>query len=322
MYGVGLLATLRPMDRPQGSARTTDLLALGVTKKELRGPRWRAPFRGVHTPAVPSLMSPAQRVRDAAELVPPGGAIGGWAAGWLLGAVDLDGRGRSGHELDDLVVIVPRSHHPTPRPGIRFVRSRLTDDDVTTVDGLVVTNEVRTAFDLARRGNLEEGLVATDALCRQLRLAPARILDYTEQHRRLRGSPLARTVLTLTDPRSRSTGESRFRFVWVVIAGLPRPQCNPYVVDEDGTVVAMPDLLDEGTGLVGEYDGSSHLEATAHTDDNDREERMEDLGLVVVRATSIDVGPRRDRTVTRLIAGQSRAHAVTARSWGWRPTQW
>jgi hypothetical protein len=92
---------------PQVSLRTSHLLALGVTPKELRGPRWRSPFRGVHTPAVPSPLSPAQRVQDAAELVPAGGAIGGWAAGWLLGATDLDGRGRSGREPEDLVVVVP-----------------------------------------------------------------------------------------------------------------------------------------------------------------------------------------------------------------------
>ena len=305
--------------RPQPSLRTTDVLALGVTAKELRGPRWRAPFRGVHSPVVPDPASPAQRVLDAAELVPPGGAIGGWAAGWLLGATDLDGRGRSGLESEDIVIVVPRGHHPASREGIRFVRTALADSDVIMVDGLVVTTAVRTGFDLARSTDVEEGLVATDVLCRQLGLAPAGLLEYAEQHPRLEGSPVARAVLALTDPRSRSTGETRLRYIWVVQAGLPRPQCNAYVVDEHGTVIAMPDLLDERTGLAGEYDGSSHREAAEHTEDNNREERMEGMGLVVVRATSIDVGPQRERTVTRLLAGQARASAVTSRSWGWCP---
>jgi hypothetical protein len=233
----------------------------------------------------------------------------------------LDGRGRSGRETEDLVVVVPRGHHPAPRRGIRFVRSELADEDCTIVDGIAVTNAIRTAFDLARNGSIEDGLVAADVLCRQLRLAPAWVLDYAERHRRLRGSPIARRVLSLTDPRSRSTGESRLRFIWIVAAGLPRPQCNAYVVDENGTVVAMPDLLDDATGLVAEYDGSTHREPSEHTEDNNREERLEDLGLVVVRATSIDVGPRRDRTVNRLLAAQARASAVSTRSWGWRPSQ-
>jgi len=305
--------------RPQLSLRTTDLIALGVTPKELRGPRWRAPFRGVHSPAVPALSRPDQRILDAAVLVPPGGAIGGWAAGWLLGATELDGRGRSGHEREDILIVVPPRHHPASRDGIRFVRTPLADSDVTTVDGLVVTTAVRTGFDLARSTDLEEGLVATDVLCRQLGLAAAGLLEYAEQHPRLEGSPVARTVLALADPRSRSTGETRLRYIWVVLAGLPRPQCNAYVVDENGTVVAMPDLLDDSTGLAGEYDGSSHREAAEHTEDNNREEEMEGLGLVVVRATSIDLGPKRARTVTRLLAGQARARAVPARRWGWRP---
>jgi len=307
------------LPQPQASLRTTDLLALGVSPKELRGPRWRTPFRGVHTPSVALPVSPAQRVLDAAELVPAGGAIGGWAAGWLLGATDLDGRGRSGREREDILIVVPPRHHPASREGIRFVRTPLAERDVTMVDGLVVTTALRTGFDLARSTDLEEGLVATDVLCRQLGLAPTDLLEYALRHPRLEGSPVARAVLALTDPRSRSTGESRLRYIWVVVAGLPRPQCNAYVVDEEGTVVAMPDLLDDGTGLVGEYDGSTHREAAEHTEDNNREEGMEDLGLVVVRATSIDVGPRRERTVARLLTGQARAGAVTARHWGWRP---
>lgn len=207
------------------------------------------------------------------------------------------------------------------RHGLRArIRSQVADDDLTIVDGIVVTNATRTAFDLARRASIEDGLVATDVLCRELHVPPAHVLHYAQRHRRLRGSPIARTVLSLTDPRSRSTGESRLRYIWVVLAGLPRPQCNAYVVDEDGTVVAMPDLLDDGTGLVAEYDGSTHREATEHTEDNNREEQIEGLGLVVVRATSIDVGPRRDRTVTRLLAAATRATAGTTRSWGWRPS--
>ena len=169
--------------------RTTELLALGVTPKELRGPRWRTPFRGVHTPAVASPTSPAQRVLDAAELLPARGAIGGWAAGWLLGATDLDGRGRSGRETEELVVVVPRGHHPAPRPGIRFIRCQVAEDDLTIVDGIVVTNATRTAFDLARSGSVEDGLVATDVLCRQLHLAPSDLVHYAHQHRRLRGHP-------------------------------------------------------------------------------------------------------------------------------------
>ena len=84
----------------QRCLRTGELLSLGISPEELRGPRWRQPFHGVHAPTVPDEDDPLQRIQDAAALVPPGGALGGWAAGHLLGADDLDGRGRSGRERE------------------------------------------------------------------------------------------------------------------------------------------------------------------------------------------------------------------------------
>jgi hypothetical protein len=292
---------------------------LGISPDELRGPRWRAPFRGVHTPAVAEPTAPGQRIRDAAELVPPDGAMGGWAAAYLLGAVELDGRGRSGRECEDVTIYVPGSCHLSRRPAIRFVRCTLDPADLTQVAEIPVTSAERTGFDLARRSTVEAGLVATDIFCRQLALDPAALRDYAGRHPRLRGVPVARQVLALTDPRSRSSGESRLRYVWVVEAGLPPPQCNPYVVDEDGSVVAMPDLLDVDSGLAGEYDGAGHRELAAHTLDNAREEELEALGLVVVRATALDVGPFRERTVARITSGRARASTQRG-SWGWRPS--
>ena len=303
------------------SLRTADLLALGVSPEELRGPRWRSPFRGHHTPMVASPESPRQRILDVVELIPPGGAIAGWSAGFLLDATELDGRGRSGRETLDVVVMVPRGHHPSPRDGVRFLRSALAEDDVVEVDGVPVTGRVRTAFDLARGSTAEEGLVDTDILCRQLALEPASVLAYAEEHAGLRGAPVARMVLSMVDPRSRSSGESRLRYIWLVEAGLPRPECNPYIAAEDGQVVAMPDLLDVGSGLCGEYDGAKHRQLDGHTADNAREEQLEDMGLVLVRATSLDVGPFRARTVQRLRAGQRRAEGQVGQ-WGWRPSPW
>ncbi len=303
----------------QRCLRTSDLLSLGVTPDELRGPRWRQPFHGVHAPAVPDAADPLQRIQDAAALLPPGGALAGWAAGHLLGADDLDGRGRSGRDREKILIIVPLSRHPAPRPGVRFVRSALSDGDVVEIDGIWVTAAVRTCFDLARSSSVEEGLVGADIVCRQVGLEPADVQVYAEQRRRMRGLPVARAVLALADRRSRSSGESRLRYIWVVEAGLARPQCNPYVLDGTGAVVAMPDVLDVESGLAGEYDGADHRSLRQHTADNAREEDLEGLGVEVVRATSLDVGPLRVRTVARILAGRERA-AGQVRSWGWCPS--
>jgi hypothetical protein len=56
-----------------------------------------------------------------------------------------------------------------------------------------------------------------------------------------------------------------------------------------------------------------------HTHDNSREEDLENLGLVVVRATSLDLGALLPRTVTRLRTGWGRAAATPRPRWGWLP---
>jgi hypothetical protein len=262
-----------------------------------------------------------QRIYDAAELLTPGGAVGGWAAAYLLGVRDLDGRARDGKRLLPVLLLTPTRHHPTPRPGVRVFRSRLEARDVCTADGIRVTSPLRTAFDLARRGSVEDGVVALDAVVRDLALDLDAVTEFFRQHPRHRGVPVAREALRLVDPGSRSPGESRLRYVWIVEAGLSRPQVNAYVVDPRGEVVAMPDLLDVATGLVAEYDGASHRELGAHTSDNAREEVLESLGLVVVRATSIDVGPGRDALVRRLHDGQDRATRNGPGTWGWAPAR-
>lgn len=296
-----------------------DLATLDIRRGELDGPRWRAPFRGIHTPALAVPGTPRQRIYDAAELVVHGGAVGGWAAAHLLGALALDGLGLSGRREEPVVLLTPTRQHPCPRPGVRVFRSRLGPDDVVDVDGIPVTSSLRTAFDLARASSLEHGLVAVDAFARAARLDLVALDRYVRRHPRYRGVPVARAVVELCDPRARSAGESRLRYVWVVAAALPRPEVNPLVVDARGTVVATTDLLETAVGLAGEYDGSTHRELAEHTSDNAREEQLEGLGLVVVRATSIDVGPQRDDLVRRLHVGHERALSTTRTSWGWSP---
>jgi hypothetical protein len=257
--------------------------------------------------------------------VPADGAFVGWSAGRLLGAGELDGRGRSGRQVEPVLIGVPTyAQHVAPRDGVRFVRSRFAPDDVVEVRGVRVSREVRTTFDLMRWHGPEDALVLGDVMARWLGVDPAAVLEYARGHGRLRGVRVVRRMAPLVDPSARSTGESRLRYIWVVDAGLPVPRCNPDIVDTLGTVVGMADLLDVEIGLLGEYDGSTHRELEAHTADNSREEDFEDLGLVVVRATSLDVTRHRAKTVARLHQGRRRAVDQTwrgIRSWGWAPAR-
>ena len=296
-----------------------------VTADELRGPGWRSPFRGILAPAGDAGDPALQRILDAAELMPTDGAFVGWSAGRLLGACELDGRGRSGRQVEPVLIGVPTYvQHVAPRDGVRFVRSRFAPDDVVEVRGVRVSRDVRTTFDLMRWHGPEDALVLGDVMARWLGVDPGAVMEYARSHGRLRGVRVVRRMAPLVDASARSTGESRLRYVWVVDAGLPVPRCNPDVVDSLGTVVGMADLLDVEIGLLGEYDGGIHRDLEAHTFDNTREEGFENLGLVVVRATSLDVTRHRARTVVRLHQGRRRALDNTrrgSRSWGWAPAR-
>ncbi len=89
--------------------------------------------------------------------------IAGRAAAALHGAKWVD-------EFAPVEIIGPFNHPP---PGIIIRRERVATEDVVELDGLPVTNSVRTAFDLGR--HLPRGLAVThlDALSAATGLRPA-----------------------------------------------------------------------------------------------------------------------------------------------------
>jgi len=310
------------MSEPVRPLSTRDARALGVTPGRLAGPGWAAPTRGLHRPTDPGDYSPTQRIYDVAELLPVGAAIGGWAAAHLLGAQDLDGRGWSGREVEPVPVVLPPPVLIRARPELVRWRSAVTDDEVVEVDGVPCTSTVRTGYDLVRSRDLRNGVGCLDVLGRQIGLRPMDVLAHSEARRRWRGRPRVARAVELSDPRALSTGETRFRLVWILDAGLPHPQVNPTLRTPDGFLLGMADLLDPEAGLVGEYDGAGHRELERHVLDNAREEWLEDTGLIVVRACAPDVRvANRARSALRLrMAFQRGLTRDRARDrWTWVP---
>jgi Protein of unknown function (DUF559) len=143
-----------------------------------------------------------------------------------------------------------------------------------------------------------------------------------ETRRRWLGAHQAARVLPLTDARAMSPGESRLRMVWQLHAGLPRPLSNVTVLGRDGEFLAMVDLLDLATGLVAEYDGAHHANAEQRAADHAREERLERAGLVVVRATAVDLTRRLLEIGQRLRSGHEFARQRSSgrrRAWSISP---
>lgn len=218
-----------------------------------------------------------------------------------------------------MMLCLPRKLRIRRGPGVRPLRSALDPGDVTEVDGIRVTRPLRTAFDLARTEPLEEAVVALDYLARGRPDFLADLREYTQAHSQFRGSRRVLAAVKRACYRSRSSGETRLRLFWTLDAGLPEPVVNPSVRLKDGFLVGMPDLLDLDAGMAGEYDGAGHREPGRHADDNAREEGFETRGLIVVRFGSLDLGPRRRRSVQRLATSRRRGLALSGRprSWTW-----
>lgn len=298
-----------------------DLSTLGIGWRQVAGPLWRRPYRGVHVWAATSSTDSLQRALDATGLITAGSALGTWAAACVGGAAELDGRGRSGTEWEPLVVCLPPQSRLRRDARIRPLRSPLTSDDIVVIRGVPVTVPVRTAFDIARTGTTEDGVVAIDYLGRGRPDFAGQVLTYAAERSRWKGVPQVRRAARLASWRSRSAGETRMRLLWRLDARLGDPEVNASVFDRDGHLLGMTDLLDPARGLVGEYDGAAHRDVQHHANDNAREEWLENAGLIVVRAGSPDMSTHRKRTVARMEAAANRA-ALRERdraSWSWAP---
>jgi len=284
-----------------GAHRSNDLIAAGVHASELSGPLWeqQLPGRYVWTPTDSD--HPRQRALVGASAAPDDGAAGGWAAAYLLGARMLDGSTADPSVFEPVLVCMPRVLHRPRWDGIRPFRSDLCPDDVVEVDGVPVTSRLRTAFDLTRLArSLTEAVVALDVVVRDLKVEPADVLAYAHERPKWRGAPQVRAAVALTDPRSASPQETRFRMLWVLDAGLPRPLANWPVNDLDGNLLGIVDLLDPDAAAAGEYDGADHAAPERRALDHARQETIERHRLSVVRIAGPDLTRYRRRTVLRI----------------------
>lgn len=286
------------------------------TRHQLRGKSWTKIHHGVVVWADQDLTSPFLRVMAAAEALRDA-PVAGWAAALLHGAQDLDG-GRGVGKLEPIPFYAGPDRSKRPRAGLMAMRSRISEDDVQKVGRIACTTPVRTAFDLARTApSIHQAVADVDCLLRAQPkvLTTEEFAAYVARQKGFTGVGQARAAVPLISPLARSRPESVLRVVWTADAGLPTPLVNPKVTHRvSGRTLGLPDLLDEDSGLVGEYDGAHHRDLHNHSDDNVREEAFEDAGLTVVRVTAVDFR-RRSGLVARLLRGHRRALRQTVRDW-------
>lgn len=279
--------------------RGSEAVAAGLTTwARLRGPRFRRLFPDVYTPADDDPPSFRLRSLAAARLVGDRGVLSGYSAAELLGA-SCAPRGAPAE-----VTLVDGGRF-RERPGLLVHRYRLAPGEQVPVGDVRVTHPVRTAWDLARRLDLVEAVVAVDRLANRRRFNPDLVLNLPVRYPRARGNNRIYAVLTHAERYSGSPMESRLRLL-LVLAGLPRPRAQFVVQDAESRTAVWLDLAYPELRIGIEYDGEHHTEPDQVLRDIGRGTRLLDRDWWVYRYTKHEILARPDLIVAEVTRARER----------------
>lgn len=220
-----------------------------VTWGRLQGPGYLRLFPDIYIAATEEPPKLGLRTRGAYRLVEGRGVLSGYSAAEILGA-------SCGPKDAPAEVTVPgggqREH-----PGLLVHRDRIAPDEIERLGDLRVTTPLRTAYDLARRHDLVEGVVAVDALARKCEFTPDTLPHLAARYPRARNQRRVADVLAHANRSSGSPMESRLRML-IVLAGLPRPVVQHAVQDERARRAVWLDLAYPEHMIGIEYEGEVH----------------------------------------------------------------
>ncbi len=255
-----------PLDRPFTSHQAE---SLGVSRRTfaamVRGGLLRPVLREVYAvaQAPDDVLMRAQAI---GLVVPAHTVVASRTAAWLHGVDILP---RTALAAAPSIEVVNTDDSRVRRPGADGRRRGLIASDVTTVHGVRATTALRTALDLGRLLWRFDALAAIDGFLRigvPHELLAAEIGRFTGY----RGVRQLRLLVPLGDGRAESPGESALRLRWYD-AGLPRPELQVWIYDDDGVPIFRLDLTDRDVRYAAEYDGMEfHTEPEAIEHDEAR----------------------------------------------------
>jgi hypothetical protein len=258
--------------------------AVGVTRGQLRGPGYRRWGSGIYSWA--GLKENPQLVLTAiAKRLPAGAAFSGLTAAWL--------HGLEVHPCDPIEVTIPKPIGSRRRARATVSRAGLAAEEIVLRRGLPTTSAIRTVVDLGSRNTLTERVVAADMFLH------AKLVTIAE----LKGVARLRRVVALAEPLAESPMETRLRML-LLLAGLPRPEAQVSLYDEEGQFLARPDLLYRVQRLAIEYDGDNHRDRLV--EDNRRQNGLLAAGFRLLRFTASDVYRTPDLVVMQTRHGLGR----------------
>lgn len=227
---------------------------------------------------------PEQRIVEAAAVLPAYGGVTGWASLRWQGGVWFDGWAPGGRKPLPVALAVGDSTI-TSQDGIHVSEEAIPPGDLTVRDGMPITTAVNAVSFLMRNASDERGAARHLAMAAYSDLVS---IDEVAEYAGLRprtglsswyGIPRCRRGILLAEENCWSPAEFDMVMIWTLDAGFPRPLCNHPVFDRSGHHIGTPDLLDPEAGVVGEYNGSLHLEGAQRRKDREREEAFRRVGL-------------------------------------------
>ena len=274
----------------------------GVSRKVLRGQRFRQLHRGVYISAEVELTL-AMLVRAAFLLMPTDAVVSHLTAARVRG---FDARASDDLEFSTNTSAITELRGVT----LHRRRGRLTPYDV---DGLPVTGPDRTFVDCATVLGIIQLVQLAEHLIRLGTTTREQLARYCHE-RHLDGVRRARRAVAFVMEGSESPMETLVRLL-LVFARLPCPQPNQWIVDASGRRVARADLLYEHYKVIVEYDGWHHeRDGKQRQRDRKRREVLEGLGYRLIVVTNEDL--RTPQSISWRVYDALQAHGYN----GPRPT--
>jgi very-short-patch-repair endonuclease len=266
----------------------SEAITNGLLKKHQLRAAFRAEFPDVYVPK-DAVLTLRQRAVAGWLWSHREGVIAGRTASALHGAKWIDA-------TEPVELVWQNARRPR---GLRTYDYRLRHGEYDVHQGLPVTTPERTAFDIGRRGRLDEAVERLDALGNVTGLSAEDVLAVARVHRGARNLRQLEAALNLYDPGAESPRETWLRLL-VIRAGYPRPRTQIPVPKREGAGWYRLDMGWEDIMLALEYDGEQHRnDPDIYADDIQRSERIAELGwtrLRVVKANrSFEVLRRLDR---------------------------
>jgi hypothetical protein len=229
------------------------------------------------------------------------------------------------HDLPLWNVSLARVHVTRARPTggrrgriVHVHTAPLHVDEITVVDGIVVTSVARTVVDVARTVPFEQAIVVLDAAFARELIDGPQLAEALLRVVGWRGAPAARRAVAFAEPGAESVGESRSR-VAIMHAHLPQPVLQWEVLDGPGRLIGRADFGWPALGAVGEFDGGAKYGRLLRPGQSPgdvvfaekvREDAMRATGLGMARWTWAELGPAFGPVAARIRAQFHGSHTA------------